>query len=90
MAAIKGVTRSGFDFTIDQDLLDDMELIELLAEAMGENPFVFPKVIEKLLGKEQKQALYAFLKEKDGRVSVKTVGEAVADMFAAAGEPGKN
>ena len=51
-----GTTSSGFKFKIDEVDLNDMEFIELMAEA-EENPLKYPKMVERMLGKEQKQKL---------------------------------
>ena len=48
-----GTTSSGFKFKIDEVDLTDMEIIELMAEA-EENPLKYPKMVERMLGKEQK------------------------------------
>lgn len=62
---IKGKTPSGFTYEIDEHRLDDMELLELVAEA-DENMTLMPKVLSKLLGKKQKKRLYDFCREKMG------------------------
>ena len=75
----KGQLDSGFEFVIDENKIDDMRFLEDLA-AIDENPLVMPRVIEKMLGKEQKEALYKHL-EKDGRVSIGDFSNAVAEIF---------
>lgn len=83
------VTAKGFECEVKDEVLDDMRLIELMSETM-ENPVHFPKLAEKLLGKEQKEALYQHLETDDGRVPVKAIAEAVTDIFNALGSTGKN
>lgn len=85
----KGITQNGFAFEIKDEVLDDMRLIELMAKSM-ENPMIFPNLIEKLLGSEQKDALYKHLENEDGRVPVKAIADAVTDIFNQLGETGKN
>lgn len=75
----KGQLDNGFEFVIDENKIDDMRFLEDLA-AMEENPLVIPRVMEKMLGKEQKEALYKHL-EKDGRVSIGDFSAAVAEIF---------
>ena len=62
-----GTTSSGFKFKIDEVDLNDMEFIELMAEA-EENPLKYPKMVERMLGKEQKKKLYDHVRTKEGRV----------------------
>lgn len=75
----KGTLDSGFEFEIDETRLDDMRFLEDLA-AMDENPLLMPRVIEKMLGKEQKERLYTHL-EKDGKVSIADFSAAISEIF---------
>ena len=86
---IKGTTKSGFEYVIDEKIADDMEFVDLLAEAT-ENPLYMGKVIERLLGKEQKKKLYDFFREEDGRVPVEAAGEALIEILSEGGEDTKN
>lgn len=87
---IKGKTKSGFEFEFDEAVLNDMELLDALAEVVDENPLAASKVIVKILGKEQKKKLYNFLRDDNGRVPTDKVGEAFADILDSLGENGKN
>lgn len=84
----KGTLDNGFEFAIDENRIDDMRFLEDLA-AMDENPLLMPKVIERMLGKEQKEALYKHL-EKEGRVSIGDFSAAVSEMFEKASDNLKN
>lgn len=75
----KGTLDSGFEFEIDETRLDDMRFLEDLA-AMDENPLLMPRVIERMLGKEQKERLYTHL-EKDGKVSIADFSAAISEIF---------
>lgn len=77
---ISGRTKSGFEFEIDPDLLDDMEFIDLLAEA-SDNVLLLPKVLEFILGKEQKKDLYEHLRGKNGKVSRTKVDETAGEII---------
>lgn len=77
---ISGRTKSGFEFEIDPDLLDDMEFIDLLAEA-SDNGLLLPKVLEFILGKEQKKALYEHLRGENGKVSRSRVDETAGEII---------
>lgn len=89
MAIKKGVTSSGFEFEIDDAVIDDMELIDAIADAMDNNPFAFSRVCAKLLGSEQRKKLYDHLRE-NGRVPLEKIGAEITDIFTAFGDNGKN
>ncbi len=86
---IKGQTKSGFAYEIDEQCMNDMNMLEALSETM-ENPLAFAKVCTMLLGKEQKAKFYEHLKDENGRVPVNRVSEEVAEIFNEMGEVGKN
>lgn len=75
-----GTTKSGFKFSVSESSLDDMELVDLLAES-DENFLVLPKIIEKLLGKEQKKKLYEHLKTDKGNVPIESVSDELKEIF---------
>lgn len=85
----KGETKSGFKFEIDEEIMDDMEFIELLAAAQ-KNELLFPEVIEQIMGKEQKRKLYDHLRNEKGRVPVDATIKVVEEIMVAAGEDTKN
>lgn len=62
-------TKSGFSVSVDTDKLDDMELVEALAE-LNENDIYMPKVATMVLGKEDKSRLYDHLRTEKGNVPV--------------------
>ena len=51
---IKGKTSSGFEYEIAEGSLNNYELLESISE-LDENTLVLPKVVNLLLGKEQKK-----------------------------------
>lgn len=80
MADIKGKTAGGFEFCYPAERADDAELFEMLV-AMDEGDMrLFPKAAERLLGKEQKAALYDFYRV-DGRVPLTRVYEAFGEIM---------
>lgn len=90
MDMIKGVTRSGFEFCVNRKAINNMRLIEALATSTSDNPLEYAKVVRMIFGEEQKERLYDHLQDEDGIVTIEAVSEAIADVFAAAGEAGKN
>lgn len=85
---IEGKTQSGFSFKIDEEKLDDMEVLEYLA-TVDDDMTQLPKLLEVFLGKDQKKALYNFLKEKEGKVKISSTYSILLDIFSVAGEKNK-
>lgn len=86
---VKGETKSGFKFEADDEAMDDIEFIELLAQA-DESPTVLPKIAKIVLGDEQYKALKEHLRNKKGRVPVEAVLNALEEIFESAGDEVKN
>lgn len=86
---IKGKTTSGFKFEYDEEKMDDMEFIELAARAET-NLYELPKVMEWVLGEEQKKRLYDHVRETKGRASLMDTQKEFEEITEAAGESLKN
>ena len=86
---LTGNTKSGFQFKIEDQALDDYEILEMLTEIDDGNGVLVPKMIERLLGKEQKEALKEHLRNKEGKVSTQNIMIEVMDIFKSSNE-GKN
>ena len=87
---IEGKTRGGFAFSLKESAMDDMELVDALAEASSDNPLEISRVVRLLLGDEQRKRLYEFLRGDDGVVPASRVSETIVEIFTAAGSAGKN
>ena len=86
---IKGVTKSGFRFEVDPNAMNDMELVDVLADDTIDEAFRMSHVVKKLLPGNQRKALYDHVR-KDGRVPVDAVVAEVGEIFTALGNTGKN
>ena len=86
----EGVTKTGFHFSLEDDDMDDMELVEELANMQENDLIAITRVVTMVFGPEQKKALYDHLRAREGRVKVSTVMDAIKDAFAVFGEQGKN
>jgi hypothetical protein len=80
---ITGKTKSGFEYELEDNVLDDYELIEALGE-LDENPLKLSKVIALLFG-SRKDDVKAFVKKQKGYVSTTEVSNLVLEVFEAAG-----
>ncbi|MDO4393105.1 MAG: hypothetical protein Q4C80_01660 [Bacillota bacterium] len=54
---IKGTTKTGFEFEIDENVFDDWELVEAFREIERGDDGLIVDVVEQILGIEQKNAL---------------------------------
>lgn len=80
---ISGVTKNGFAFEITDERVDNMELIDALADIDDGNLLAVSKVLNLLLGPEQKKKMYDFVRTEDGIVSAQTVSEMIVEILAA-------
>lgn len=85
---IEGKTSSGFAFSVEEHVLDSMELLDAIVEA-DENPAALSKVVKLILPKEQQKALYDHLRTEHGNVPIMAVAQEVAEIFSYTPE-GKN
>lgn len=80
---MQGTTQSGFDFTLDDEVLDDYELLEILVELDKGDYSHITDMVNMLLGEKQKKALKEHIRAKDGKVSAKTMMLEVTEIFKA-------
>ncbi len=86
-----GKTSSGFEFNVDRAVIDDMRIVDAVAEvADGSNPLAISFLVKTILGEEGKKALYEHLQEEEGRVPLTKVSNEITEIFKAFGEEGKN
>lgn len=86
---INGKTKTGFEFSVDENNMNDMELVDILADDTMDDALRMSHVVRKLMGRDQRKALYDHVRV-NGRVPVDAVIAEVEDIFAAMGNPGKN
>ena len=82
---LKGKTSIGFEYEIDQDVLDDYDLVEAIGE-LDTNPLAIAKIVDLLLGKEQKEALKELIRKEHGKVSVTVLTSQITEIFQSHGE----
>lgn len=92
-----GTTSNGFNFEFDEARADDMRFVDLIVTSMDEDANEFDKLsavsklIEMLLGKEQKKALFEHIgKNYDGRVPFAEVNQALTEIMQGGGDAVKN
>ena len=84
-----GKTTSGFEYEIDEESLDDYELLEDLSELDDGNSAKTTSVLNRLLGKEQKDRLKEHLRTESGRVPASKMMIEIGEIFNSVKE-GKN
>lgn len=79
---IRGTTESGFNFEVVEELADDFEFLELLGD-FSENPLMASKLADKMLGREQKEALKEHLRGEDGRIKTSDMFRELTEIITA-------
>lgn len=87
---ITGKTASGFDFEIEDDALDDMELLDALVEIDNGRADQVSTVCVRLLGKAQRARLYEHLRGANGRVRATDVSAAILEILGAVSDGKKS
>lgn len=92
-----GTTSTGFKFQFNEAKADDMRFVDLIATIADEKTPDFERLagcsrlVEMLLGKEQKAALYEHIgAANDGRVPYADLEKALAEIMAGGGDAVKN
>lgn len=74
------ITKSGFKYEISKERLNNYELLEYISE-VDTNPLIIPKLLEALLGKNQKQKLIEHLRDKKGLVPTEKLVEEIKEIL---------
>lgn len=85
---LKGKTKSGFEFEVQDDALNNYELIEVLAD-VDTNPLLLPKLVKMLLGNEQKAKLTDHVRTETGTVPLDKISAEIMEIFQS-GQKTKN
>ena len=87
---MKIAMKSGLTLQVDRNFMDDMEFLDDLMAADRGDGIAISRILDRILDKENKKALYDSLRE-DGRVKVSSVVSAFLEILEiAGGESGKN
>ena len=78
---IKGKTKSGFNYHIDENVLQDYELLEAIAET-EKNPIYITKVVRMLLG-DDVDKLKDHVRDDKGHVSIEKMNVEITEIFEA-------
>ena len=73
-------TTSGFKCKLDDTILDDMRLMDMIAE-LDENQLLYPRFVAFLLGADLKEKLYKHIALKDGRVPISALTTEITEIM---------
>ena len=83
----KIITTSGFEYQVEPDAADDLEVFEAIGEssspetsAMGKVSALF-RAFRMIIGEEQDKAVRAHLKEKNGKVRTSDYRKEAEEVF---------
>ncbi|EPF4429094.1 hypothetical protein ACSSP6_005000 [Escherichia coli] len=77
---ITGKTKSGFNYTIQKEQVENYEFIEVIGE-VEENPSKLPKALKMLFGKEQMEKLKDHLRTEEGFVPTQKMIEEFTEVM---------
>lgn len=83
---ITGKTESGFEFELEDDVLDDYELLEALNKLNKGEYLALADLADKVLGSEQKERLKEHIKRDAKKVSSKKMMDEIMQIFNAVNE----
>lgn len=86
---MKGTTKTGFEFEINEKDLDDMRILDMIVEMSEGDLAKLSPLVKRILGEEQRKSLYAHLEEKEGRASIARVSDEISEIFEMS-KAGKN
>jgi len=77
---LKGKTESGFEFEVADAAMNNYELVEVLAE-VDTNALLLPKLVNMLLGEDQKKRLMDHVRTDDGTVPIDAISAEIMEIF---------
>ena len=83
-------TQSGFTCDVDPDVLNNMELVDDLAEVQAGNALAISRVCLKILGKDNRARLYNHVRNGAGRVLPDQVDAELGEIHKGMGQAGEN
>jgi hypothetical protein len=90
---VNGVTASGFEFSYDEHIMDDFEILDAITDIIGDEPsrqlIGISVFFTKVLGTEGRKRLYDHVRTDDGRVPIEAVKSEVMEILQAGGESTK-
>ena len=86
---IKGKTKTGFEYELNEKVLNNYELVENIAE-IEENPLAITTIVKQLLGKDGTKRLKEHIRDENGIVTTDKMMKEIVDIFQNSGKETKN
>lgn len=86
---IKGKTQTGFEYELNEKVLNNYELVENIAE-IEENPLAITTIVKQLLGKDGTNRLKEHIRDENGIVTTDKMMKEIVDIFQNSGKETKN
>lgn len=87
---IKGITKSGFEFEVEKEIIEDIRFIDTLVELENTNLRAAPKLLDLMFSPADKQRLYDHVTKIHGRpLTTACLAEAM-EIIQLIGDEGKN
>lgn len=83
---IKGKTESGFEFTVDENKVNDMRVIDAMVEVEDGNLGGISRLINLILDPAQKKAFYKHIALENGRVPLDVASQEIFEILQYNGE----
>lgn len=89
---VKGKTGTGFEFSVDETLLQNYRFVKRLAHVAKNDYTEFFDLFTEILGESQEEALIQYLEEKNGQATTEQMAKEFADILKVMQEstPAKN
>lgn len=89
---VKGVTSTGFEFSVDETLLQNYRFVKRLAHVAKNDYTEFFDLFTEILGESQEEALLQYLELKNGQATTEQMAKEFADILKVMQEnaPAKN
>lgn len=89
---VKGKTSTGFEFSVDETLLQNYRFVKRLAHVAKNDYTEFFDLFTEILGESQEEALIQYLEEKNGQATTEQMAKEFADILKVMQEnaPAKN
>ena len=81
MAVVKGKTKTGFEFELNTELIDDYEVLEMY-EDIKETGLGVRKLLTRLISEEGYNRLKEHCRKKDGTIWAKRIGHEMNDIMS--------
>lgn len=82
----KGITSSGFKYSINEENLDDWNFLKVLKEIDNGEIQRIVDFVPMLLGEKQARQLEKYLEKKEGKVRISSVSREIEEILASSSD----